>query len=103
MAVIPVQTGVSPSGELHPRQHQITVVGPGGATSFATDGRTYLVFTPELALQCELAGIDFVFVNLSQVLALGVGFSASSEGPVPEAAAEPEPVPNGVVEPEGHD
>src|SRR4030095_1788338 len=99
MAVVPVQTNVSPSGELHPHQHQITVVGPGGATSFATDGATYLVFTPELALQCELAGIDFVYVNLAQVLALGVGITRE-DAPPPEPAVAPEPVPNGVVQTE---
>lgn len=91
MAVIPVQTNPGPSGELLPRQRDITVVGAAGATSFGTTGETYLVFTPELALQCELSGLDFVYVNLAQVLALGVGVKhelALPLGPPPRASGD---------------
>lgn len=75
------QIAAPPPAQLHPRPRQVTfwlpsteLDGSPGVRPWVvtTAPDTYLVFSVEMALQCEVAGVPYTLINPSPALAVDV-------------------------------
>lgn len=93
------QIAAPPPAQLHPRPRQVTfwlpsteLDGSPGVRPWVvtTAPDTYLVFSVEMALQCEVAGVPYTLLNPTHALAVDVQDHVPGE-PVrlPEAAMSP--------------
>lgn len=97
-------TAPEPAATLGPRNHRITYMDLQGTSHELRTQGSVLVMDPALALRCEMAGLEYTYINPHGVLWISVEVMPTPTPPPDPSTLEVreapilEPLPNGIHE-----